>query len=144
MDIHRYKYTKYKNKNNNNNNGGGIGMALKALSVAKKGAKAVKKASDTARKNALKVAVEVKKEVAKEDMKELLGEDYDELNKTLDSIIKILNITSLEKLYKSKDEIIPLVNKLNELIQETSLDEETKKQIDQVVSFLNMITSESE
>jgi hypothetical protein len=138
MDIHRYKYVKYKNKNI----GGNIGMALKAFSVAKKGAKAVKKASDNARKNALKVAKEVKKEIKKEEMKAILDEDYNEFNKTLDSIIKILNINSIDKLYESKNEIVDLVNKMNKIIQETPLDDKTKKQIDQVVGFLNLVTSE--
>lgn len=142
MDVHRYKYQKYKNKNK----GGNIGTALKALSMAKKGAKTgiklAKKGADKGRQNALKVSQEIKKEIQDEDIKQLLGKDYNDINKNLDDIIKILSITSLDKLYQNKNLILEIANKINNIVQESKLNDDIKKQIDQVVSFANMINSD--
>lgn len=136
MDIHSHKYEKYKNKNKNI--GGNPLIALKAISMAKK---TIKRGTDVARKNALKITKEIKKETEKEEMREILGENYDEVNNNLDDMIVILDIKSLKELYENKDKILEIANKINNILQESELDDNIKKQLEQIVSFANMMNS---
>jgi hypothetical protein len=142
MDMEYYKYQKYIAKNLNL--GGNPLLALKALSVLKKGAKIAKKASNTARLTALKNAKKFKKMIQATEMKEILGGDEQkELISILNNLITILSITSFEKIYDKKDEITELVNKLNEIVQESPIDDDKKEHIDDIIEFLNIISQDS-
>ncbi len=147
MDIEYYKYKKYMAKNSAL--GGSFSTALSILSTGinaiDKGVTVAKKTTNAARLTALKNAKIFKTIIQEPEMKKILGEnEQKELISILDDLIVILNITSLEEIYDKKDEITNLVNKLNELVQKSPLDDNKKKNINDIVEFLNMVSQNSD